>query len=163
MVDRVKLALTSAGLLLDSGQAARRQPVLVELLGIARYAAFEEILTALRSQLGATRIETLGFARERQIFSVEGPFGPEQLAVVRGNWKRISHRASQERQLFQLRDDPHERDPADDAQMAEELDRLLDAYASRPSRPSGGRVPELSEEELRALQDLGYLREASGP
>ena len=79
-VDRVKLALTAAGLLLDSGQAARRQPVLVELLGIARYAAFEEILTALRSQLGATRIETLGFARERQIFSVEGPFGPEQLA-----------------------------------------------------------------------------------
>ena len=79
-VDRVKSALTSAGLLLDPAQAAQREPVLVELLGIARYAAFEEILMALRSQLGATRIETLGFARERQLFSVQGPFGPEQLS-----------------------------------------------------------------------------------
>ncbi len=80
-VDRVKSALTSAGLLLDLGQVARGEPVLVELLGIGRYAAFEEILLALRSQLGATRIETLGFARQRQILSVEGPFGPDELST----------------------------------------------------------------------------------
>lgn len=99
----------------------------------------------------------------RALYSTGISFGPEQLAVVRGDWKRVLHRASQERQLFQLRDDPHEREPVDDARMADELDRLLDAYASRASRPSGGEAPELSEEELRALQDLGYLREASGP
>jgi len=80
-VDRVELALTSAGLLLDPGQPVVGEPVLVELLGIGRYAAFEQILMALRSQLGATRIETLGFARERQLLSVEGPFGPDELST----------------------------------------------------------------------------------
>jgi hypothetical protein len=80
-VDRVKSALTSAGLLLEPGLTTRGDPVLVELQGIDRYAAFEAVLTALRSQLGATRIETLGFARARQFLSVEGPFGPEELSA----------------------------------------------------------------------------------
>jgi hypothetical protein len=67
--------------LFEPGQVVRGEPVLIELLGIARYAAFEQILMALRSQLGATRIETLGFARERQLLSVEGPFGPDELSA----------------------------------------------------------------------------------
>lgn len=77
-VDRVKSALESKGLL-DSGgglSLERGEPILVELVGVARYPAYEAIREALRAKLGATRVDSLGFARDRQLLSVEGPFGP---------------------------------------------------------------------------------------
>lgn len=79
-VDRVKGALTDAGLLLDGGPTAVAAPVFLELVGIARYDTFESIREAILSKLGAQRVETLGFARDRQLLSVVGPFGPEELS-----------------------------------------------------------------------------------
>lgn len=76
-VDRVKGALAAKGLLAGSGLIRDQgEPVLVELVGIVRFPAFEAIRKALRSKLGARRVDTLGFARNRQLLSVEGPFGP---------------------------------------------------------------------------------------
>lgn len=85
-VDRVRSALREAGLITTPGRVAEREPVRIELIGIASYSSFQSVLEALRSELGARRIETLGFARERQLLSVEGPFGPSELLAALGRW-----------------------------------------------------------------------------
>jgi hypothetical protein len=81
-VDRVRSALDSAGLIADGGVQAVDAPILVELIGVGRHDAFEAIRDALISEVGAVRVETLGFARERQLLSVVGPFGPDELSTA---------------------------------------------------------------------------------
>jgi hypothetical protein len=78
-VDRVTSALANAGLITVAGPEAAVEAVVVELIGLSRYEAFELVLEALRQQFGATRIRTLEFSKERQILAVEGPFGPDAL------------------------------------------------------------------------------------
>lgn len=90
-VDRVRSALDQAGLIVVGGVQAVNEPIIVELIGVARYDAFEAIRNALVSEVGAVRVETLGFARKRQLLSVVGPFGPDELSaamqrLVGGGW-----------------------------------------------------------------------------
>jgi arylsulfatase A-like enzyme len=93
-------------------------------------------------------------AQGRPLFSTGVAYGPEQLAVVRGDWKRV---------LFQLSADPDERSPADEERIAAELDALLDGYAEPAGSAGPGHAPQLSDEAIRALQELGYLEEAGSP
>jgi len=79
-VDRVTSALQDAGLIATLSSPGREESVVVELIGLSRFEAFEVVLAALRTKFGATRIRTLEFSRERQILAVEGPFGPEALS-----------------------------------------------------------------------------------
>jgi len=79
-VDRVAQALEEAGLVLRSG-AAPEVALTLEVIGLARYGALERVLSALQGPLGATRVTTLEFERERQLLAVEGPFDAEALAA----------------------------------------------------------------------------------
>jgi hypothetical protein len=76
---RVSEALQRAGLIaaLAAGEAGE---VRLELMGLTRYEALEAVLEALREGLGATRVDVLEFARERQVLAVEGAFGPRELS-----------------------------------------------------------------------------------
>ena len=78
-VDRVNAALERAGLVATTEVAVMDEPVTIELVGLARYEALQAVLDALRDELGATRVQTLEFERERQVLSVEGPFDAEAL------------------------------------------------------------------------------------
>lgn len=80
-VGRVAAALEEAGLVVATG-AAPEQALTLELVGLARYEALEQVLAALRGPLGATRVSTLEFERERQLLAVEGPFDAEVLATL---------------------------------------------------------------------------------
>ena len=79
-VDRVSDALVRAGLLRPVDDQGGGKVLTIELVGIARYEALERVVDVLRSDFGATRIETLEFAHERQLLSVEGPFGLQGLS-----------------------------------------------------------------------------------
>ncbi len=86
-VDRLSSALERAGLVAarDADDALalgdHGEAVTVELVGLARYEALATVLEALRGQLGATRVRTLEFERERQLLAVEGPFGAAGLSA----------------------------------------------------------------------------------
>ncbi|GEM_PF-1841292 len=80
-VGRVEAALEEAGLVVATG-AAPEEALTLELVGLARYEALERVLAALRGPLGATRVSTLEFERERQLLAVEGPFDAEVLATL---------------------------------------------------------------------------------
>jgi len=79
-VDRVNSALERAGLVSTLDAGAMDEAVILEVVGLARYGALAMVLDALRDQMGATRVQTLSFERERQVLSVEGPFGAESLS-----------------------------------------------------------------------------------
>jgi hypothetical protein len=80
-VDRVTNALEKAGLVAMARSEEAGEAVVVELIGLSRYEALEVILEALRGQFGATRVRTIEFSHERQILSIEGPFGPDALSA----------------------------------------------------------------------------------
>jgi hypothetical protein len=86
-VDRVTNALASAGLIATARPEAAAEAVVVELIGLSRYEALELVLEALREQIGATRIRTVEFSRERQVLSVEGPLGPDALLAKLAGFK----------------------------------------------------------------------------
>ena len=79
-VERVHAALERAGLVSSEAKAAAAEPVKVEVVGLAHYEALQAVVEALRDSMGATRVQTLVFERERQVLSVEGPFGVEALS-----------------------------------------------------------------------------------
>jgi hypothetical protein len=79
-VDRVTSALENAGLIAKSDSEIAREVVVVELIGLSRYEALSVVVTALRDQLGATRVSTIEFSKGRQILAVEGPFEPDMLS-----------------------------------------------------------------------------------
>lgn len=78
---RVTRALEGAGLVARVDAGASREAIRVELVGLSRYEAFRMVLGALEDELGATRVRTVEFERDRQILTVEGPFGPEALSA----------------------------------------------------------------------------------
>lgn len=80
-VDRVTQSLEAQGLIAASSSAeGPRSSVAIEFEGLSRYSAFDSVLKALREDIGATRVRTLEFARNRQLVEVEGPFGPAALS-----------------------------------------------------------------------------------
>jgi hypothetical protein len=83
-VDRVNDALERAGLVATDLSPRSEESVTLELVGLSRYEALETVRSTLREELGATRVQTLEFARERQVLSVEGPFGAEGLSARLG-------------------------------------------------------------------------------
>ena len=80
-------------------------------------------------------------------------------ALIRGNWKLVLHRDTGERELYDLASDPREqvnlaqRDAARAAQLADEL---TSALASETRAPE---LPQVSDDERRQLQALGYVGE----
>lgn len=81
-VDRVTSALEDAGLIHRRDSEGIGGAVVVELIGLSRYEAFETILDALREQFGATRVRTIEFSHQRQILVVEGSLGPNALSAM---------------------------------------------------------------------------------
>jgi hypothetical protein len=86
-VDRVTSALEAAGLIARIDPREAGEPVAVELVGLSRYEAFEIVLVALRDELGATHIRTVEFTPERQILSVQVPYGPDVLSTRLGRFE----------------------------------------------------------------------------
>lgn len=80
-VDRVSNALASAGLVAGD-RGVQGEPVAVEFLGIGRYRDFEALRQALQSDLRASRVDTLGFAQNRQLLSIRSRYGPRELAAA---------------------------------------------------------------------------------
>ena len=80
-VDRVARALEEAGLVVAAEAQDEQVDVTIELVGLSRYEALEQVLAALRGPLGATSVSTVEFERERQLIAVEGPFDAEGLAA----------------------------------------------------------------------------------
>lgn len=78
--DRVAQALERAGLISREGASGDARRITLELLGITRYAALERVVEVLTGPLGATRVQPLEFAPERQVLSVEGPFDLQGLS-----------------------------------------------------------------------------------
>jgi hypothetical protein len=90
-VARVKSVLVEAGMIQDGEPDTVGETVIVELVGIGRHDTFESVRSAIVSELGASRVETLGFAHERQLLSVVGPLGPRELSAAlarldEGSW-----------------------------------------------------------------------------
>ena len=80
-VDRVADALERDGLIArSSAGASEAERVTIEVLGLARYPAVERLVALLRSAMGARRVVTLEFERERQLLGLEGRFGLEEVA-----------------------------------------------------------------------------------
>ena len=79
-VDRVAGALEDAGLVVSTSKGPA-EALTLELVGLTRYEALERVVGVLRGSLGATRVATLEFERERQLLAVEGPFDAEVLAT----------------------------------------------------------------------------------
>ncbi len=81
-VDRVTAALERNGLISTAsagdGESSR---LTLEVLGLSRYPAVERLVALLRGPLGASRVHTLEFTRERQVLGLVGPFGLEELAM----------------------------------------------------------------------------------
>jgi hypothetical protein len=80
-VDRVADALGRAGLIRVPEVDEDAEPLTLEVIGLARYEGLQALLTLLRGPIGATRVETVGFARERQLIALQGPLGLEDLAI----------------------------------------------------------------------------------
>lgn len=83
-VDRVRGELARAGLIEASPVQGVRRKVLVELVGLERYAALKLVLATLRRELSASRIETLEFAPRRQLLELESALGPDEIAARLG-------------------------------------------------------------------------------
>jgi hypothetical protein len=72
---------------------------------------------------------------------------------------RIWH-GPEQRELFDLSEDPRERAPVQRPAVEQSLDALLADYRVRESVESA-EPPTLSEEQLDGLRSLGYLEEVS--
>ncbi len=93
---------------------------------------------------------------QRHLFSSAIAYGPEQVAIRFGAWKRVRY-AAEHRDLFDLARDPAERQPMAAIELAASLDQRLDQYLA--VEPVAGKAaPAISDEELERLQSLGYLQ-----
>jgi hypothetical protein len=79
--DRVRGELARSGLVAAAPGAGTRQTVILELVGLDRYAGFRLALDTLRRQLSAARIDTLEYSPTRQLLQLEVPYGPEEVAA----------------------------------------------------------------------------------
>ncbi len=92
---------------------------------------------------------------DRLLFATRIAYGPEQTSLMRLPWKRISHHSG-DGELYNLIEDPHERDSRDEPGVARELDARIAAWLGRES-PTPATPPALSREQIEKLQSLGYL------
>lgn len=79
-VARLRAELARAGMLEPSGAELTRQRITIELIGLEQHAGLRRVLETLRSEIGATRIETLEFSPARQLLSIETALGPQEVA-----------------------------------------------------------------------------------
>lgn len=96
---------------------------------------------------------------ERPIYASGIAYGPEQLAVLKDGWKYIWHEQSGDSVLFDLREDPEERDPVTDSRAPVELENAMDRYFEWYSS-EGFEAPDLTAEQLEELKGVGYLQGA---
>lgn len=96
---------------------------------------------------------------ERPIYASGIAYGPEQLAVLEDGWKYIWHENSGDSVLFDLREDPAERDPVADSKVPAGLERAMDRYFEWYSS-KGFEAPDLTDEQLEELKGVGYLQGA---
>lgn len=97
-------------------------------------------------------------ARGEGNFSSAIAYGQAQTAIVRDGWKRVIRKRPDDRLLFDLEKDPHEREPIRDASRERELDALLADYLADEERFLDAlQVPGLTSDEVQALLELGYL------
>jgi arylsulfatase A-like enzyme len=131
-------------------------PTALELLGVARPAAFEgqSLVAAMRSGRADSK-RRIFFQSEVQPKRQGNSFG-----VRAGRWKYIErHRGGELRtQLFDLTIDPGERSDVSEANPGEtsRLGVELRAWRRRQGRPPA--PPRLSEEDREALRALGYVQ-----
>ena len=79
-VDRLSESLEAQGLNAGSASQGPGSLVAIEFEGFSRYAGFGSVMKALREEIGATRVQMLEFAPNRQLVEVEGPWGPASLS-----------------------------------------------------------------------------------
>lgn len=96
---------------------------------------------------------------ERPIYASGIAYGPEQLAVLEDGWKYIWHEQSGDSVLFDLREDPAERDSVTRTKPPEQLERAMDRYFEWYSS-EGFEAPDLTDEQLEELKGVGYLQGA---
>lgn len=91
------------------------------------------------------------------VFASGIAYGPLQAAVISDEWKLIARTRPASSELFHLATDPRERSDAQDESRRQELTGMLRTYLRRPSRAATTAAPEVTSEELKQLQSLGYL------
>jgi arylsulfatase A-like enzyme len=96
----------------------------------------------------------------RPLYSSGIAYGPRQMAVFDGRWKRIHIPGQGIARLFDLERDHREKAPSDDRRLALSLDRQLSRYLKLTAAPTDGESPEISSDLLKQLQSLGYLEGA---
>lgn len=96
----------------------------------------------------------------RALYSTGIAYGPLQMAVYDGRWKRTHLPGQGVARLFDLQRDPREKTPINDRRLALSLDRRLSSYLDLSAAPADGESPEISAEFLKQLQSLGYLEGA---
>lgn len=91
------------------------------------------------------------------VFASGIAYGPQQAAVISDEWKLVARTRPVGRELFHLATDPEERTDAKDESRRQELTGMLRTYLRRPPRAAATVAPEVTSEELKQLQSLGYL------
>lgn len=95
--------------------------------------------------------------QSRRIFASGIAYGPEQMAVLEDGWKYIWHEASGDTRLYDLGNDPGEREPVDAPGVIADLEPALDQYFSWFTEQAVG-APELTDEQVEKLKGVGYLQ-----
>jgi choline-sulfatase len=137
-------------------------PTLLELLGVAPpHAALpgESFAAQLRGEGGFEPERSLVLERREFTSELVGkvPVKGELLALRRGRWKYIEAPEEQRHELYDLREDPRERndlrerEPAIAAQLAAELARW------RLATPAAAATSPVSPEDRKRLEALGYV------
>lgn len=94
---------------------------------------------------------------DRVLFASSISYGEEQVSIRRGDRKSIWYAASDASDFFDLERDPGERHPLSAPPWALQFDgHLLDYVDSKPGLPS--RPSELTDEQIRQLQSIGYMQ-----
>jgi arylsulfatase A-like enzyme len=135
-------------------------PTVLELLGIPIPGSLqgESLVAAMKGEMDPD-VED-----EAPVFAEGSLRAVKTVALdsyTRGDWKLIETRVPEaRRQLFNLRDDPRERHDrfASEPEVAERMGAELQRF--RDALPIGhSEAVQLTEEEIRELQSLGYLPE----
>ncbi|MCA1779356.1 MAG: sulfatase [Xanthomonadaceae bacterium] len=95
----------------------------------------------------------------RNLFASGIAYGPEQMAVIREGRKLIWHQSDNERELYDLRQDAHEKNPLDldSTPLVDVMDDALDQYFEWfDSRDY--LAPEISDDVIESLKGVGYLQ-----
>jgi arylsulfatase A-like enzyme len=135
-------------------------PTVVDWLGLPPLPLPAGPLPALvgQSQAGAPAA-----GADRLLLAEALAFGPDVVALRRGHWKLVAHRDGRPLGLYDLQDDPRERDDRQQTapDVLEGLRQDLKAWreaasASGPAATDGKGWDSLDDEVRQRLKDLGY-------